>query len=390
MPQYLQRGTLPPKRHTELPREPGFLGEGICYEEVISTEGFSRAYSIAYHLRPPTRVSRIEPLPDLPEPVAANLPLRHVHLATAGLGRAGDVVSGRVPMFFNADVMIARCRPTAQQRVDYRNARDDEVLFIHRGSGRLETMFGPLPFRPLDYLVIPKCTTWRLEFDDPSTADLLVIEAHGTIRFPARYLNADGQFRLGAPLCERDLRGPGEPRPIDAEGEHPILVRDGRRLVRYVMPHHPCDVVGWDGKVYPFAFNADDFEPLTGRIHQPPPIHQTFEGPGFVICTFAPRMLDTDPRAVKVPYAHSNVESDEVLYYVRGQFGSRRGVDVGSFTLHPHGIPHGPHPGTIVASRAADRTDELAVMVDTFRPLRVAQDAIACDRPDYPFSWMER
>jgi homogentisate 1,2-dioxygenase len=228
-----------------------------------------------------------------------------------------------------------------------------------------------------------------MDFDDPAAVDLLVVEAHGSVRFPKRYLNADGQFRLGAPFCERDIRGPDELRPIDAEGRHTILVRDGLRLVRYVVPHHPFDVVGWDGMVYPFAFNADDFEPITGRIHQPPPVHQTFDGPGFVICTFAPRMLDTDPRAVKVPYVHSNVESDEVLYYVRGNFGSRRGVDVGSFTLHPHGIPHGPHPGTIVASREARWTDELAVMIDTFRPLHVARSGMACDQPEYPFSWME-
>jgi homogentisate 1,2-dioxygenase len=389
MPHYLQRGTLPPKRHTELARAPGFLGEGICYEEVVSTEGFSRAYSTLYHLRPATRVRGIEPLPDLPPLAAAEVPLRHVHLKTGGMGRAGDLVDGRVPMFFNAEVTIARCRPAGQQRELYRNAQDDEVLFVHQGSGRLESMFGTLPFRPLDYVVIPKCTTYRVEFDDPAAADLLVIEAHGTIRFPTRYRNHDGQLRLGAPFCERDIRGPGDLRTVDTEGPHAILVRDGRRLVRYEMAHHPFDVVGWDGMVYPFAFNAEDFEPITGRIHQPPPIHQTFEGPGFVICTFAPRMLDTDPRAVKVPYIHSNVESDELLYYVRGQFGSRRGVDVGSFTLHPHGIPHGPHPGTIVASRAATRTDELAVMIDTFRPLHVARPGFAFDQPDYPFSWLE-
>ena len=389
MPHYLQRGRFPPKRHTEMAREPGFLGEGICYEEVVSTEGFSRAYSTVYHLRPATRVTAIEPLPPRPPLMAADLPLRHVHLQTAALGRAGDVVDGRVPMFFNAEVLVARCRPAGQQRELYRNARDDEVLFVHAGSGRLETMFGTLAFRPLDYVVIPKCTTYRVNFDDPAAADLLVIEARGTIRFPDRYLNPEGQFRLGAPFCERDIRGPGELRTIDADGKHTILVKDGLALVRYEVASHPFDLVGWDGMVYPFAFNADDFEPITGRIHQPPPIHQTFAGPGFVICTFAPRMLDTDPKAVKVPYIHSNVESDEVLYYVRGRFGSRRGVDVGSFTLHPHGIPHGPHPGTIVASRAARWTDELAVMIDTFRPLHVATTGVAFDQPDYPLSWME-
>lgn len=389
MPHYLQRGTIPPKRHTELPATPGFLGEGIRYEEVVSTEGFSRGYSVAYHLRPATRVTAIETLPPQPPAVAADLPLRHVHLKTAALGRSGDVIDGRVPMFFNTDVVIARCRPAQRQAELFRNAEDDEVLFVHAGSGRLETMFGSLPFGPLDYVVIPKCTTYRVDFDDVTTADLLVIEAHGSIRFPDRYLNPDGQFRLGAPFCERDIRGPGAPVPVDAEGPHAIVVRDGARRQRYVVASHPFDVVGWDGVVYPFALSAEAFEPITGRIHQPPPVHQTFRGPGFVICTFAPRMLDTDPRAVKVPYLHSNVESDEVLYYVRGRFGSRRGVDTGSFTLHPRGIPHGPHPGTFAASRSATWTDELAVMVDTFKPLQVAGPGLAFDQPDYPFSWME-
>jgi len=389
VPHYLVRGRIPPKRHTELPATPGFLGEGIHYEEVVSTEGFSRAYSTLYHLRPATRVTAIEALEPLAAPEAAELPLRHVHLQTADLPRAGDVIHGRVPMFFNAEVTINRARPAKPQRESYRNARDDEVLFIHTGSGRLETMFGTLPFRPLDYVVIPKCTTYRVDFDDPAAADLLVIEARGSIRFPKRYLNADGQFRLGAPFCERDIRGPEAAAPHDDPTPHPILVRDGLRLSRYTVASHPFDVVGWDGMVYPFAFNAADFEPITGRIHQPPPIHQTFDGPGFVVCTFAPRLLDTDPRAVKVPYLHSNVESDEVLYYVQGNFGSRRGVGNASFTLHPHGIPHGPHPGTIVASRSATRTDELAVMVDTFRPLHVARAALPYDRPEYPFSWME-
>ena len=389
MPHYLQRGTLPPKRHTELACEPGFLGEGVRYEEVVSTEGFSRGYSIVYPLRPATRVTSIEPLPPPPPLVAADLPLRHVHLKTGVIDRAGDVVNGRIPMFFNGDVVLARCRPAHQQRELYRNAQDDEVLFVHAGSGRLETMFGPLRFGPLDYLVIPKCTTYRVEFDDVAAADLLVIEARGSIRFPERYLNPDGQFRLGAPFSERDIRGPETPLAIDDEGRHTILVRDADRWQRYEVASHPFDVVGWDGVAYPFAFNADAFEPITGRIHQPPPVHQTFRGPGFVICTFAPRLLDTDPRAVKVPYIHSNVESDEVLYYVRGRFGSRRGVDIGSFTLHPHGIPHGPHPGTLLASRSATWTDELAVMVDTFKPLQVASQAMPCDQPDYPFTWME-
>jgi homogentisate 1,2-dioxygenase len=218
---------------------------------------------------------------------------------------------------------------------------------------------------------------------------LLVIESAGNISIPGKYLNKDGQLKLGAPYCERDLHGPSAVAGIDEERETTVLIKDGRRLTHYTLASHPFDVVGWDGMVYPYTFNALDFEPITGRIHQPPPVHQTFEAPGFVVCTFAPRLLDTDPDAVKVPYAHSNVQSDEVLYYVRGRFGSRRGVEEGSFTLQPRGIPHGPHPGTIVASRDVRSTDELAVMVDTFRPLQLTRHAIKLDDPTYPLSWID-
>lgn len=388
MPPYVQRGSIPKKRHIAHKADPGFLGEGLYYEEVVSSEGFSRAYSIVYHLRPPTRVLRIEDAGRRqPEPVS-DMPLRHVHVKTKEMQRAGDPIRGRIPMFFNSDCMIARCRPAVQQTEYYRNAQQDEMIFVHRGAGRLESMYGELIFGPLDYLIVPKCTTYRLVFDDVANADLLVVEARGTLGFPPRYINPDGQFRLGAPFCERDLHGPSLMEPKADEGEFPVLIKDGNRWTRYVLASHPWDVVGWDGMIYPFAFNADDFEPITGKVHQPPPIHQTFQADGFVVCTFAPRMLDTHPEAIKVPYAHSNIESDEVLYYVRGQFGSRRGVELGSLTLHPHGIPHGPHPGTIVASRNINYTDELAVMIDTFAPLQVAADATSMDDPNYPFSWL--
>jgi homogentisate 1,2-dioxygenase len=388
MPPYVQRGNIPKKRHIAHKADPGFLGEGLYYEEVVSSEGFSRVYSIVYHLRPPTRVLQIEDAGRRqPEPVS-DMPLRHVHVKTKEMQRAGDPIRGRIPMFFNSDCMIARCRPAVQQTEYYRNAQQDEMIFVHSGTGRLESMYGELIFGPLDYLIVPKCTTYRLVFDDVANADLLVVEARGTLGFPPRYINPDGQFRLGAPFCERDLRGPSLVEPKADEGEFPVLIKDGNRWTRYMLASHPWDVVGWDGMIYPFAFNADDFEPITGKVHQPPPIHQTFQADGFVVCTFAPRMLDTHPEAIKVPYAHSNIESDEVLYYVRGQFGSRRGVELGSLTLHPHGIPHGPHPGTIVASRNVTYTDELAVMIDTFAPLQVAADATSMDDPNYPFSWL--
>ena len=388
MPQYRQLGSIPPKRHTAHPATPGYRNEGIYYEEVITTQGFSRAYSIVYHLRPPTRVLKVENLGTRPTE-SVEVPLRHVHTQSARLPAKGDPITGRAPLMFNADVILSRCRPVSAQQRFYRNAKADELVFVHRGRGNLKTMFGLLPFRPMDYIVIPKCTTYEIEFDASEQPELLVVESNGDLGFPPRYLNPDGQFRLGAPFCERDLHGPTSLQPIDAEGEFIIDIKDGDQSTRYTVANHPFDVVGWDGLVYPYTFNADDFEPITGTIHQPPPIHQTFQASGFVVCTFAPRMLDTHPQAIKVPYAHSNVESDEVLYYVRGQFGSRRGVDICSLTLHPHGIPHGPHPGTIVASRDVTFTNELAVMVDTFRPLKLTKVAMELDDPNYPYSWLE-
>jgi homogentisate 1,2-dioxygenase len=315
--------------------------------------------------------------------------LRHHHLKSGHMNSAGDPITGRMPLLFNKDVVLSRCRPAEAQSELYRNATADEVIFIHRGQGVLSSMFGLLPFKAFDYIVVPHCTTYRLDFDPRVQPDMLIIEASNNIHLPDRYLNPDGQIRLGAPYAERDFHGPREPLILDVEQEASVVIKDYNRLTRYTLAHHPFDVVGWDGFTYPYTFNADDFEPITGTIHQPPPIHQTFEATGFVICTFAPRMLDTHPEAIKVPYAHSNVQADEVLYYVRGYFGSRRGVEEGSFTLHPRGIPHGPHPGTIVASRPMTRTDELAVMVDTMAPLQLTRQAMELDDPKYPYSWLE-
>jgi homogentisate 1,2-dioxygenase len=389
MPPYLKLGSLPRKRHIAHKHEPGFRNEGIYYEEVVTTTGFGRAYSICYHLRPPTRVRQIEPIGTVELETVAEPVLRHHHLKSGSLPTAGDPVSGRVPFLANSDVVLSRCRPAEPQGELYRNATADEVIFVHRGRGVLHSMFGLLPFKPFDYVVIPRCTTCRLAFDADAPPDLLVIEAAGNVGIPPRYVNPDGQLRLGAPYYERDFHGPRELEFHGKEVDTAVLIKDGSRLTRYTLAQHPFDVVGWDGLVYPYTFNADDFEPITGTVHQPPPVQQTFDAPGFVVCTFAPRLLDTHPEAIKVPYAHSNVDSDEVLYYVRGQFGSRRGVEESSFTLHPRGIPHGPHPGTIAASKAQTRTDELAVMVDTFRPLLLTRQALEYDDEKYPYSWLE-
>jgi homogentisate 1,2-dioxygenase len=390
MPHYLTLGSIPTKRHTAHRTQPGYRNEGIYYEEVVSTQGFSRAYSIVYHLRPPTRVKSVEPAGSLHIERMDQPILRHHHIKSAGIPAAGDPVMGRVPIFTNNEVTLWRCRPLMPQVELYRNATAEEIIFVHRGSGIVTSHFGQLQFKPFDYIVIPRCTTYRIDFSAPDVPELLIIESAGHLGFPNRYMNSDGQFRLGAPFCERDLHGPTHLETLDAETETAVLIKDGSRLTRYILAHHPFDAIGWDGCVYPFTFNADDFEPITGTVHQPPPIHQTFESAGgFVVCTFAPRMLDTHPDAIKVPYAHSNVESDEVLYYVRGKFGSRRGVEESSFTLHPHGIPHGPHPGTIAASKDLKWTDELAVMVDTFRPLFLTKQAMELDDANYPMSWLE-
>jgi homogentisate 1,2-dioxygenase len=389
MPTYMKLGSIPRKRHIAHKREGGYRNEGIYYEEVVTLKGFDGAYGICYHVRPPTRVRKIEQGGELAVDSVAQPVLRHHHFLNGKLKAGGDPITGRVPLLTNADVTMWRCKPTKPQVELYRNAAADEVLFVHKGQGTLQTMFGVLPFKPFDYIVIPHCTTYRIDFDTGIQPELLIVEATGNIRIPPRYLNPEGQIKLGAPYAERDFNGPKEPIVIDRDEEVAVVIKDGSRLTRYTMANHPFDVVGWDGMVYPFTFNADDFEPITGTVHQPPPIHQTFEAQGFVLCTFAPRLLDTHPDAIKVPYAHSNVQADEVLYYVRGKFGSRRGVEESSITLHPRGIPHGPHPGTIMASKTMTRTDELAVMVDTVRPLAITRQAMELDDANYPYSWLE-
>ncbi len=389
MPNYMRFGDIPQKRHTRLARKgESFANEGMCYEHVITTAGFDRAYSIMYHLRPPTRVKAAEAAGQWTIPLADDPVLRHHHFRSAGMARQGDPIRGRVPILTNPDVTCYRCRPGVNQSVLYRNGASDEVIFVFSGGGEMESQFGRLAYRSGDYIVIPRGTTYRLVPADIKTEDYLVFESAGTVRIPERYRNPDGQIKLGAPYSERDLHGPREGLFIDDPRDTEVLVKDGTRLTRYVLASHPFDAVGWDGFVYPYTFNVDAFEPITGTIHQPPPVQQTFEAPGYVICTFAPRMLDTHPQAIKVPYVHSNVEADEVLFYVRGNFGSHKGVEPASLTHHPRGIPHGPHPGTIVASMDAVCTEELAVMFDAEKPLAITTDAMKMDDPAYLLSWL--
>ncbi len=389
MPHYRRVGDVPPKRHTQF-RSP----EGDLYaEELMGSDGFSSASSLLYHRRPPTALLAAEAVPPGDDGVRPNIPLLPHHLRTADLPPGDDLVQGRRPLLVNDDVRLLAVQAAGASGL-YRNAAGDEIVYLRTGRARLESSFGALECRAGDYVVVPTGTTHRwvpAAGDDPVAA--LVIEARGHVGPPARYLSPSGQFLEHSPYCERDLHGPEAPLLVDeadvaAEGVE-VLVRQRTGCTRYRYAHHPFDVVGWDGCLYPYRLSIHDFEPLTGRVHQPPPVHQTFAGPRFVVCSFVPRKLDYHPQAVPAPYNHANVDSDEVLYYCDGDFTSRKGAGIGpgSITLHPGGFTHGPQPGSVEASLGRDATDELAVMVDTFAPLALAGDARACDDPDYPWSW---
>ncbi len=389
MPSYRKLGNLPPKRHMKFENSgESYLGEHLFYEQVVTTQGFDRVYSIMYHRRPPTRIVSTETVAKLELEEVENPELRHYHIKSGDLKRGGDPITDRIPMMFNVDLTAYRIRPDRQQSEIYRNAAADEVIFIHQGSGYIDTTYGRLPYRRGDYVVIPRTTNYLIVSDEIEKEDHLVLECFAPVRIPQQYLNEDGQMLLGSPYYERDFHSPAELQDIDDDSKTSILIKDHNRLTRVVQANNPFDVVGWDGYLYPYTFNAWDFEPLTGTLHLPPPYQQTFEIRGFVICTFAPRHLDHHPEAIKVPYVHSNVEADEVLFYVEGEFGSRKGVEIGSLTLHPGGIPHGPHPGTIMKSMSMDFTNEMAVMFDTDRPLHVTRQAMELDDPAYPMSWI--
>ncbi len=383
MPHYVQLGQVPRKRHTQFRKSDGAL----YTEEVIGAEGFSGISSIAYHIHPPTMVERI--LDSIPYSVtyADENALRHRHLRGSDVERGGDWLTGRRYIMGNADVRLALCSPEEEMDVFYRNASSDELVFVHEGEGVLESFFGDLAFRPGDYVHIPRTITHRWRFSGESAPRLLVIESSSEIRYPKRYRNAMGQLLEHSPYCERDVRPPAELRTIDEEGEFEVRIAKNGALHRYVYRYHPFDVVGWDGYMYPYALSIHDFEPITGRIHQPPPVHQMFEAHNFVVCSFVPRLFDYHPDAIPAPYNHSNIDSDEVLFYAEGDFMSRKGIERGSFTLHPGGIPHGPHPGMAEASIGKKGTEELAVMVDTFRPLHLTHAALAVEDRDYAYSW---
>ncbi|MCW5933498.1 MAG: homogentisate 1,2-dioxygenase [Fimbriimonadia bacterium] len=383
MPWYIRMGQLPPKRHIQFRRPDG----GLYAEEVLGVEGFSGIQSIVYHHYPPTRVREFyvcyqRSIDAIDDPV-----LQHRHLRTKGIDPHGDPIDGRVELMFNDNVIMSASAPTAQMDYYYKNADGDDVIFVHEGTGRFESQFGHMNYREGDYIVIPHGVIWRLVMDNAPQRHLW-IEAKGMIHTPRRYRNHYGQLMEHSPYCERDIRVPDTLETRTDTGDFEVQIHKRGTVTAYKYDHHPFDVIGWDGFVYPWIFNINDFEPITGRIHMPPPIHQTFEGPQFVVCSFCPRMLDYHPQAVPVPYNHSNLDSDEVLYYVNRKFGSRKGIEEGSITMHPSGIPHGPQPGAVEASLGKTQTEELAVMLDTFYPLKLTKSALEIEDGNYPFSWI--
>ena len=378
---YLRLGDLPRKRHIYVERDGAPL-----YEELFGREGFSGPSSLLYHRFMPEGARDVASGVDDTSATEREQTYTHAHLRAGSLRSHGDVVSGRRWLLVNDDVRIGVVVPEHAQGALYVNASADEVLFLHEGSGTLHSQFGRVTARRGDYLVIPRGTIHRLDLDDPAHTRVLVIECTGMVDSPDRYRARNGQLLESAPYSERDIRGP---EALDTgDGDVEVWVKHARRVTRYTLQHHPFDVVGWDGTVYPFAFNVEDFEPRAGRFHVPPPTHQVFQAHNLVICNFVPRKVDWDPEAVFLPYHHSNLDSDEVMYYAEGSYAARRGIERGSFTHHVGGLPHGPQPGALEASRNLPReVDELAVMVDTFRPLHRTEFARTVLDSDYPYSW---
>ena len=383
---YYSLGKIPPKRHIQFRQEDGSLFQ----EELVSSKGFSGIYSNLYHIHMPTRIKAILDT----EPYAVNIlkdyGLKQTHLNTSEVGITGeDFLEARKVLLVNDDVSVALCNPS-KKSMDYyyKNGEGDELIFVHEGSGWLLSQFGKLRIGKGDYVVIPRTTIYKLEWDD-SPVRLLITETPTPIETPKNYRNELGQLLEHAPFCERDIRPPSELITEDEKGEYLVKIKKQGFIHNYLYDYSPFDLVGWDGFLWPYAFNINEFEPITGRIHQPPPVHQTFQAHNLVVCSFVPRLFDYHPEAIPAPYNHSNIDSDEVLYYVEGNFMSRKGIDRGSFTLHPGGLPHGPHPGMMEKSIGKKETLELAVMIDTFRPLYLTDQAMEYLDTDYPMSWTE-
>lgn len=378
-------GSIPHKRHTQYRKPDG----GLYSEQLFSTEGFSNDYAILYHCHPPTQIIRTdEPVNVMPQ-VAEEKMLQHRSFEGFQVRPEKDFLQSRKPVLVNNDCHIVLAAPQESMGdYFYKNADADEMIFVHEGSGILHTQYGGIPFSYGDYLVIPRGTIYQISFDTPDNR-LFIVESFSPVRYPKRYLSKYGQLLEHSPFCERDIRGPQDLKTYDLAGD--FLIKTKKKGVQYGLhyAHHPFDVIGWDGCCYPYAFSIHDFEPITGRVHQPPPVHQTFEASNFVVCSFVPRLYDYHPQAIPAPYNHSNIDSDEVLYYVDGDFMSRKNVTRGMITLHPAGIPHGPHPGAVEKSIGKKETGELAVMVDTFHPLQLTVQALEIENKGYTMSWAE-
>lgn len=382
---YHKQGQIPAKRHTQF-RKP----DGSLYaEELVSTEGFSSLYSLVYHCHPPTLVKEIGTAYDIAPKAAIEKNLQNRSFLTFKANPTDDYLKSRVYVLFNKDVYLATAAPR-KSMTDYffKNADADEVLFIHEGSGVLKTVYGQIPFEYGDYLVIPRGTIYQLHFETEQNR-IFITESFSPIRPPKRYLNQYGQLLEHSPYCERDIKLPELKETFDQTGDFKVLIKKEDMIFPYTYATHPFDAIGWDGFQYPFGFSIHNYEPITGRVHMPPPIHQTFEGHNFVICSFVPRLYDYHPQSIPAPYNHSNVDSDEVLYYVDGDFMSRKHVERGMISLHPKGIPHGPHPGTVEKSIGKLETKELAVMIDPFYPLKITEAAMQMEDPGYYKTWME-
>jgi homogentisate 1,2-dioxygenase len=381
---YHSIGKFPHKRHTQFRKDDGSLYS----EELFSTEGFGNVATLLYRCHPPTQIIQVGEPRNIAPKLIHDKQLKHRSLLGFNVTPEDDFIESRKPVLVNNDCAIILSAPR-KSMTDYffKNADADEIIFIHKGSGTLRTMYGNLPFSYGDYLVIPRGTVYQFNFDNENNR-LFIVESYSPVVTPKRYRNEFGQLLEHSPFCERDFRKPTELETHDITGDFLMYIKKQDNLYPYHYLSHPFDVVGWDGYLYPYAFSIHDFEPITGRVHMPPPIHQTFEGAGFVICSFVPRLYDYHPDAIPAPYNHSNIDSDEVLYYVDGDFMSRKHVVQGQITLHPGGIPHGPHPGTVEKSIGKKETGELAVMVDTFRPLLMTVNAAEIEDEEYFRSWL--
>jgi homogentisate 1,2-dioxygenase len=385
MPYYYKLGEIPPKRHTQFRKPDGSLYS----EQLFSTEGFSNDYSLLYHVHPPTQIIKMEKPVDVSPKIAEEKMLSHRSFEGFKIKPSRDFLESRIPVLINNDVHIVLAAPQqSTTEYFYKNADADELIFVHEGGGVLKTMYGELPFSYGDYLVIPRGTIYQIHFNN-ETNRLFIVESFSPIRFPKRYLSKYGQLLEHSPYTDRDIRPPQNLQTFNEQGDFMIKTKKKGVLYNIHYASHPFDVVGWDGCCYPFAFSIHDFEPITGRVHQPPPVHQTFEANNFVVCSFCPRLFDYHPQAIPAPYNHSNIDSDEVIYYVDGDFMSRKNVTRGMITLHPAGIPHGPHPGAVDKSIGAKETKELAVMVDTFHPLMLTKQALDIENENYVMSWAE-